>query len=470
MILNRIFRTYTFRFTVLYVLTISMTASIISALVYLSISYNYFNRVHEAIELELANAVESYHMYGPPGFESYVASRTIPNVSQRYYFILASENNDQALAGNLQVWPELSGHFGRWFNLEQNVFDWMSDDLSHFVGQSVSLNDGYRILVARHYEDVNQRVELVASTLLYTTIVTILLGVIGGAFISAGMIRRVDSLNHSITNIMQGNLSERLPISHRGGEIDQLAHQLNSMLDRIENSMNDVRQVSDNIAHDLRTPLTRLRNKLAVLEKRSSPHNRDMVREMIVESDHLLSICSALMRIAQVESGAKRSDFTDVDITRIFVDVVELYEPLASVKDITLKLDRAEQVHIQGDKDLLFQMLANLIDNAIKYTPQGGAITAGLYLGDKTLKIVFADNGPGIPREKYSKVFQRFYRVEESRGVQPGNGLGLSLVQAVAVLHGGKVSLSDSRKYHTQSKTPGLQVTVELPLSFVHLS
>ena len=468
MIPRRIFRTYTFRFAVLYVLTISVSASMISALVYWSISHSYFERVQQAITLELDNAVEQFQQTGLAGFSAYVDSRTSPGVSGHYYFILSREGSNEALAGNLDSWPALSSLLGGWLSGGRDLFDWGRERQTHFVGQSRVLDNGYRILVARHYEDVNQRVELVATTLFQSTIVTIILGVIGGAIISAGMIRRIDSLNHSITTIMQGDLTERLPMSGRGGEIDQLAGQLNIMLDRIESSMNDVRQVSDNIAHDLRTPLTRLRNKLSTLEKRSSPQNRDMVREMLVEADHLLSICAALLRIAQVESGAKKSDFTEVDLARIYTDVVELYEPLASVKDIALDMRGADACVIQGDKDLLFQMLANLMDNAIKYTPQGGAITTVFDVGEGELRIVFADNGLGIPPKKYNKVFQRFYRVEESRGIQPGNGLGLSLVQAVSVLHGGRVELSDSRAFYPHSKTPGLTVTVHIPLVVGH--
>lgn len=468
MILNRIFRTYTFRFAVLYVLTISVTASVISTLVYLFIANDYFRQVDASLRLELDSAITSFERNGQHGFAEYVLNRTVSGVGDRYYFLLTDADSSTILAGNLDELPVLDQYPGENFSLRKTLFDWYNDHSNRFVGQAVILPGGQKIVAARHYEDVNQRVELVASTLIQSTIVTILLGVIGGTFMSANMIRLIDSLNQSITTIMQGNLSERLPVSQRGGEIDQLAAQLNVMLDRIESSMNDVRQVSDNIAHDLRTPLTRLRNKLSTLEKRASPDNRDMVREMLVEADHLLSICAALLRIAQVESGAKRADFTDVDIARIFVDVVELYEPLAGVKDIALTIESKDSVHIQGDKDLLFQMLANLIDNAIKYTPNGGAIVTQLYVRNEIIHIVFADNGLGVPKEKYEKVFQRFYRVEESRGIQPGNGLGLSLVQAVAVLHGGTVKLSDSRAHFAGHSTPGFTVNVLIPLSATH--
>lgn len=465
MILKRIFRTYSFRFAVLYVLTISVIASVISALVYLSISYGYFEQVHDAIQVELDNSSKVFNIEGVSGFEQYVKRRTGPDIGERYYFVLANKENNEVLAGNLGYWPNFNNYIYGWLSFEKNWWNTEDSKPHDFIGRSTHTNDGHQIMVARNYEDINQRVELVASTIIQSTIVTILLGLIGGSIISAGLIRRIDNLNRSITTIMQGNLSERLLVTARGGEIDQLAVQLNIMLDRIESSMTDVREVSNNIAHDLRTPLTRLRNKLSLLETRSSPQNKSMVREMLVEADHLLSTFSALLRISQVESGAKKANFTDVDLTQIFIDVMELYEPVASVKGIDLKIDCADPAHIQGDKDLLFQMLANLMDNAIKYTPNDGAITIGLYVSGDKLRMVYSDNGPGIPVEKYKKVFQRFYRVDESRGIQPGNGLGLSLVQAVAILHGGDINLSDSREYHAQDKTPGLQVNIELPLS-----
>lgn len=464
MILNRIFRTYTFRFAVLYILTISLCASFISAMIYWSISYDYFSRVHDGIRMELEAAAESYTTNGIQGFRDRVQERIGPDSADRYFFVLADEDK-RVLAGNLSAWPTFNSYMDGWLRFEKSLFDWGAGNPQEFVGRAIQLPNGYRVLVARNYEDVGQRIELVATMLVYTTIVTVILGVIGGAIISAGMIRRIDSLNQSIASIMHGNLSERLTVTSRGGEIDQLAAQLNIMLERIQSSMDDVRQVSDSIAHDLRTPLTRLRNKLSMLQSQATPENRDIYREMLLESDQLLSIFSSLLRIAQVEAGTKKSNFTEVDITKIFVDVVELYEPLASVNGLALDIVRADSCMIQGDRDLLFQMLVNLMDNAIKYTPEGGAIATELKVEEDHLTIVFADNGPGIPQEKYSKVFQRFYRVEESRGVQPGNGLGLSLVHAVAILHGGKVILSDSAAYHSGSAMPGLQVTIDIPLA-----
>jgi signal transduction histidine kinase len=465
-ILNRIFRTYTFRFAVLYVLTISLAASAISTFFFIYSAGDYFKQVNQEINTKIEFLTEQFQAGGVEGFKQHINHYPYSDEISHFHYCLTNDNGKTLLAGNfeqvpvLQEYPKNSLDFAKWLIFR----DQTNKNELQFVGQSRELADGHSIVVARHFEDVNQRVDLVASTLTQLTVVMIFLGLVGGTLISARMIRRLDELNQSIATIMQGHLSERLPVSPLNGELDQLASQLNIMLERIESSMNDVREVSDNIAHDLRTPLTRLRNKLSTLEKRSSSENRDLVREMVVEADHLLSICSALLRIARVESGTKRTDFTEVDIAQIFVDVVELYEPVASVKNINLTIESEESVHIQGDKDMLFQMLVNLVDNAIKYTPEGGAIITQLFIKQGMINIIFADNGLGIPKEKYSKVFQRFYRVEESRGIHPGNGLGLSLVQAVAVLHGGQVQLSDSMELFPSNITPGLQITIQIPL------
>lgn len=464
MILSRILRAYTFRLIVLYVLVISLCASAISTFVYLYIARNYFDQVNNHIQLELESAIESYSQHGVEGFDEYTLQRSKLESGVNYYFAIADIDGRTVLAGNVESLPDITYDSQRGFELGKHLFTWEGSHGQKFIGHSVSLDNGLSVFVARHFEDVYQRVDLVARTLIFSTIVTILLGIIGGAFITVSTIRLIDSLNRSIARIMQGDLSERLPVSLRGGEIDQLASQLNIMLDKIEDAMNEVRQVSDNIAHDLRTPLTRLRNRLSTLEKKSSEEHRELIKEMVVESDHLLSICGALLRIARVESGTKRTDFSELDLAQIFVDVAELYEPLASVKDIELTIDCHDQALILGDKDLLFQMLVNLIDNAIKYTPEGGKIATQLYIEDDVINLVFADNGPGIPAEKYNKVFQRFYRVEESRGIQPGNGLGLSLVQAVASLHGGRVVLSDSLDIFVGNPTPGMKFIIQIPL------
>jgi signal transduction histidine kinase len=282
-------------------------------------------------------------------------------------------------------------------------------------------------------------------------LITVVLGVIGGAWTSLTMLREVESINRAVRTIMEGDLSERIPITGRGGDMEVLVLNFNSLLDRIQSLMAGVRQVSDNIAHDLRTPLTRLRNHLSNLEQHCKPENREEVQAMLAEADGLLATFSGLLRIAQVESGHRRAGFGPVNLSAIVQDVVELYEPLAQDKQqqITLNLPD-EKINITGDRDLLFQAIANVLDNAIKYTPEAGQVSVTMRQHGSQAVVEVIDSGVGIPEEKYDKVFERFYRVEASRGQQSGNGLGLSLVAAVMKLHDGKISLHAGK--------PGLQV------------
>jgi signal transduction histidine kinase len=455
MILTRIFRTYTFRYALFYVVVLSVSGFIILALLYGSFSYDYFNDVHGSITAELDNLDERYQREGIEGVRQYVEEKNTPGTFNKFYYLLVDENYN-FLAGNLSVWPKFRTYVDGWLSFELDVLKWRGRTSDDFVGRSRDLGNGYHLLAARHYNDVIERIKLVAGTLSQSMLVTIMLGVLGAAIISADMLRRVDSINRSIQTIMAGNLSERISVTRRGGDFDRLANNLNRMLDRIEVLMTGVRQVSDNIAHDLRTPLTRLRNSLAQLERNRGEDAEELVQSLIGEADSLLSTFNALLRIAQVESGNRRSGFGMIDLHMLILDVEELYEPLAADKGVRIAMELEADVKLSGDRDLLFQMCANLIDNAIKYTPAGGQINVSLTKSAEQAHLVISDSGIGIPASDRDKVFQRFYRVEESRGQEPGNGLGLSLVAAVMKLHYGEIQLADNR--------PGLSVIVNLPL------
>jgi signal transduction histidine kinase len=252
---------------------------------------------------------------------------------------------------------------------------------------------------------------------------------------------------------MSGDLSRRVASRGTDDDFDQLAENLNGMLDTIEQLMEDVRRVSDNVAHDLRTPLTRLRNRLESL-KRAAGTDQDDLEAAIADADGLLATFNALLRIANIESGRRKAAFERLDLDDVIHDVAELYEPLAEEKEQRLEIQAPAPVHVQGDRDLLFQAFANLLDNAIKYTPRGGDIRVSLEEGQGGPRVLFTDSGPGIPENARDQVFKRFFRLEQSRHT-PGNGLGLSLVDAVARLHRASVDLGNG--------DPGLTIALSFP-------
>jgi signal transduction histidine kinase len=266
---------------------------------------------------------------------------------------------------------------------------------------------------------------------------------------------RLESINSISRQIRRGDLSRRMPSTKGGDEFDRLGGNLNEMLDQIEKLMVGVRDVSNAIAHDLRTPLTRLRNHLE--QARDDAHNdemRDRLDETLGEADALLATFRSLLRIVQIEAGNRRREFGEVGLNALVDDVVELYEPLAAEKNLQLTTSAAASVRASGDRDLLFQAISNLVDNAIKYTPTDGTVDIRLGEGSLGARIEVADSGTGIPVAERERVFERFFRLETHRG-SPGSGLGLSLVAAVVALHGGSISLEDNN--------PGLRVLFDLP-------
>jgi len=273
------------------------------------------------------------------------------------------------------------------------------------------------------------------------------------------MLRRVETVNRTSERIIHGDLSQRVPVSGSGDEFDQLAGNLNAMLDQIEHLMNGVRQVTDNIAHDLRTPLSRLRARVEVtlLEKPDALRYAEALRDTIAEADRLLGTFNALLSIAEAEAGSRRDAWGVVDLAEIARSVADLYEPVAEESGFRLLAAIDETLPVRGDRHLLSQALANLLDNALKYA-QGGDVSLSATAQGDSARIEVEDHGPGIPADRRDAVFDRFVRLERSRST-PGNGLGLSLVRAVTKLHAGQCWLEDNK--------PGLRVILTVPLARV---
>lgn len=446
---------FTFRFYLIYAAVLSSLAFVLLCVIYAWLAYGYFKDVNSAILQELEVLSGRYHAEGVEGVRKLVESRGKDRRFDRIYYLVVDSGNHK-LAGNLDNWPEFKRYGDGWLGFKEELLQLNGARTSHeFVARTEDSADGVHLLVARNYNDVIHDIELVTGILLQSMLVTFLVGVAGGMWVTVLFLRRVENINRSIRRIMAGDLSERLPEDLRDTDFDQLTVNLNDMLDRIQGLMEGLRQVSDNIAHDLRTPLTRLRNHLAELPGMPPDRLEQVVPSLLEEADGLLATFSALLRIAQVEAGQQRANFRPLDLKVLTADVAELYEPLAWEKQIELNLSLSAVPPILGDRDLMFQAVANLVDNAIKYTPSGGTIEVGLQAAGQSISVVVADSGIGIPPDERDKVFRRFYRVESSRGEQPGNGLGLSLVAAVVRLHQGNARLEDNH--------PGLRVTLMLP-------
>jgi signal transduction histidine kinase len=319
------------------------------------------------------------------------------------------------------------------------------------------------MLVGRDIGEREQFRAVIGQALAYALALMIGLALVSWFFVSRRVLKRIDSVSATSRRIMQGDLSGRLEVTGSGDEFDRLAASLNSMLERIEGLLVGLKEVSDNIAHDLKTPLTRLRNRVETALAR--PDDREGMRTAlegtIEESDQLIKTFNALLMIARTEAGSPDGAMTEIDAAEIVRDVAELYEPLAEEKGIALAASAPAPIATVGSRELLSQALANIVDNAIKYAPlqvEDGrklAIAISARREGDDLVLLVADNGKGIPAEDRARALQRFVRLEKSRS-EPGSGLGLSLVAAVARLHHGTVELGDAN--------PGLVVTLRLPI------
>ena len=284
----------------------------------------------------------------------------------------------------------------------------------------------------------------------------LLFGLVGGGFMSRNVLRRLDTINRTSAQIVAGDFSRRIPLAGTHDEFDLLAENLNRMLERTERLMKGMREVVDSVAHDLRTPLNRLRNRLEEMQRHAEPDSNGSadIDAAIAETDRLIGTFNALLLIAEADSGIMRGSMAPIDLSTVVADVAELYEPLAEEKGVALSMAPSGVMMVDGNRSLIGQALANLIDNAIKYTPAGGRVDVSAVETPSGVDLTVADSGPGIPTEDRARVLERFVRLESSRN-SPGTGLGLSLVAAVARLHEAKLILGDNN--------PGLKATISFP-------
>lgn len=384
-------------------------------------------------------------------------------------YIIAGPSGD-ILAGNVasvqpgvleeQGWTSLPFRYQRYAEGDQGK--------RHMAVANIDvLDNGLRILIGRDLGEPEAFRVLVRQALMIALAIMGLGAVIIWFGIGRNALKRIDRMSAASKKIMAGDLSQRLPVGGSGDEFDRLSVSLNAMLGRIEKLNEGLRQVSDNIAHDLKTPLSRLRNKAAdALDTPDTETRRVALEGIISESDQLIRTFNALLMISRVEAGSVAAEMSTVDLSAIVADSAELYEPVAEEAGLALTSSIEPGIAVQGNRELIGQAIFNLIDNAIKYssgTDGGGEVSLRLTRSVDGICLQVADRGPGIPAEKREEVLKRFVRLDESRS-KPGTGLGLSLVEAVMELHSGRLELSDTVADGDDVKSRGLAVTMIFPV------
>jgi len=446
--LPRLFRTNVFRLTLAYMALFALSVGALSAFIY-SATLGYLDtQTNAIIEAEINGLRETYERSGLGGLRDVIEERAArDNEQERRSFYLLVDPIGRWVAGNVPAWPTGANEaLGQWVDFVQSGSDTPVRALLLPVG-------AYRLLVGRDIRELTAIRQVLRRASIYGISLTLALALVGGLLLALSAERRLAEINRTTRQIMAGDLSRRAPLRGSDDEHDELAQNINTMLDQIENLLEGMRHVGDSVAHDLRGPITRLRNRLETVAAAEKP-SRDDLADCVAQLDQVLSTFNALLRIARVESGAYRSAFTTVDLKPIVQDVYELYHAAAEERQVTLQGNAPESVEVFGDRELLAQVLTNLVDNAVKYTPPGGVVRIELARNGDRAQLRVADTGTGIPLEDHDRVLQRFTRLDRARS-QPGNGLGLALVNAVTLQHHGRLTLGDNG--------PGLVVTVELP-------
>ena len=451
---TRLARSSAFRNGLLYAALFGACTLLLFGLVYWQTVGYMQGQLRALVDSDVHALLAHYRDDGLAGLQGAIADRLEGNRTSATHYLLIDAQG-QRIAGDLPASVSNLGWSTRSV-IPVGASGEDGDEAMPMLARGVNLAHGARLVVA---QDAHQLAELrtrLAYALVWGLGLMVLLGAAAGALLGGAALRRVEGINRVVSQIMGGELSRRIPTRGRGDEFDSLATHLNRMLERIEQLMQGMREVSSDIAHDLRTPLGRLRHSLEAAQREAASvvDYRRAVAHAIEQTDQILETFAALLRIAQIESGSRRARFARVDLSQLAQTLVETYAPVADEGGRVLKTHIEPGVYAYGDRDLLMQALANLIENALTHTPAGSQIEIALKTTPDAVMLSVADDGPGIPQAALGKVTQRFYRLEASRSA-PGSGLGLSLVAAVAELHGIPLELSDNR--------PGLRATIRLP-------
>lgn len=457
-----IWRTTTVRLTALFILIFAVFSVGLLGFIAYESSIAIQRQQTEAIgrEIEMLQRLDRFEgMFAVAVAVQRLASRPGPGL----YFL--ADPVGQMIAGNVAGFPsyvlEDNGVYSFAYTRGQPADGPAADDADsgHALVRTQLLDSGLRLVVGRDIVERREFTAIIFGGFGFGALGILLLSVVAGGLTAMRVLKRIDAITGTSAEIMSGNLSERVPVTARNDEFDRLATSLNAMLDRIEQLMVGLKQVSDNVAHDLKTPLTRMRNRAEAALRDPDPAVRDIALERTIgDSDQLIRTFNALLMIARAEAGTPGGAFAPVDAGRVAAEIGELYAPVAEDAGLALSVEAAEGLTVSASRELLGQALVNLVENAVKYgQPEAGGGTLVLSAGrtaEGRVRIAVADGGPGIPEPDRARVVERFVRLEESR-TEPGSGLGLSLVAAVARLHGGELRVEDN--------APGTRAVIELP-------
>ncbi len=458
--LKKLFRTTAFRLSLVYLVVFAVSAFFTLGYVAWNAQRLLTQQIVGTVEAEITGLSEQYRVGGLRQLIAVVEARSREPGASLY---LVTTPAGERVAGNVDALPPgvLDRRGQREIVYQRGSREGGSSEVHRAVVRVFVLPGGFRLLVGRDIEERARLRDVIRRAFGWSMLLVLALGFFGGLFVTKRVLRRVEAMTETTQTIMAGHLDGRLAVSGTGDELDRLAQNLNAMLDRIGELMAGMRQVSDNIAHDLKTPLTRLRNRAdEALRTATTPEElRAALEGTIEESQNLIRVFNALLMIARLEAGSAPEVLSEIDAAEAARGVAELYDALAEEAGMDLHVEIAGPLPVRGNRELLGQAVANLVDNAIKYgAPAPGEARKPLRVSarraGREVLVTVADAGPGIPEAERERVLGRFVRLEAAR-TRPGFGLGLSLVAAVARLHGGRLVLEDNR--------PGLRATLALP-------